>query len=552
MKLREIERLRGVAILMVMVVHWDTLQKFLPDQVKGWAGVDLFFVISGYVVTLSLVRLLPALEDEPTFLAAFDRARSSLKTFYARRFFRIMPAALAVMLLYRFFITVFPDNFGTPNQWWGEALAFFGGVYNYTHPYHNEYRMGVYWSLAVEEHFYLILPMLFVIFRTTSRRLAACLGLSLVSIVCRVLPAPDGAYNLAFYEKFPSHLRFDSLMAGVALALVAGRSSSGEAIMPRWLMRFFILPAAVVLVACLPSAAPDHVMHRVGFISLWMISGLLVGFAGMDRGYVLSFPVVGRVLEFVGERSYALYLTHTLAGRVEDSAGHQWPDYRRWAPMDVPHPWKRLLVSLVLAFVAAEVIHRLVEKPLIRIGRGLVERKPGIEIVPRGTRRMLAVAATLLALFFCRHWLLRSFGPRNLALHQNVVVSSRDENGEGGPELLVNGELESESGMHTKREDNPWVIIDLGQPTRIGTIRIYNRADGYQEEQLPLEVAVSTRGGSFDTIAVREVMFTQAFPWRIRVNYEPVRYVRLLVPRTTVFTLSEVEIYESRWVASIE
>ena len=106
---RDIQGLRGVAILAVVIYHADPA--LLPG---GFIGVDLFFVISGFVVTLSLVRLLPPLEGETSFVAAFERAKQALKTFYTRRFFRIMPAALAALLVNRFMMTIFPQSFGTP------------------------------------------------------------------------------------------------------------------------------------------------------------------------------------------------------------------------------------------------------------------------------------------------------------------------------------------------------------------------------------------------------------------------------------------------------
>ena len=228
MKLREIERLRAAAVLMVMVVHWVIDPRDLPEILRSSAsGVDLFFVISGYVVTLSLVRMLPALEAEASFVAAFDRARPVLQAFYVRRFFRSLPAALAVMLLHRLLAGALPDTFGSVPSWWNEAVAFFGGVYNYARVFHNDWSLGVYWSLAVEEHFYLVLPMLFVVFRTTNRRLAACLGIALACVVARHFArgaVPDE--DLERYLQFASHLRFDSLMAGVALALVAARGRS--------------------------------------------------------------------------------------------------------------------------------------------------------------------------------------------------------------------------------------------------------------------------------------------------------------------------------------
>jgi peptidoglycan/LPS O-acetylase OafA/YrhL len=548
MKLREIERLRAVAILMVMVVHWDTFQKLLPDIAgQSWSGVDLFFVISGFVVTLSLVRLLPPLEGETSFLDAFARARQALKTFYARRFFRIMPAALAALLIDRFLITVFPQNFGTPKAWFAEVVAFYGGVYNYAHAYHADYRMGVYWSLAVEEHFYLILPVLFVTFRTTSRRLAACVGVGSLSILCRTLPHPDGV-ALDFYEKFSSHLRFDSLMAGVALALVASQVKSSP-IMPRWLMRLFILPAVIVLIACLPAAAPAYVMMHQGFIALWFLSAVLVGFASLDQGYVLAIPGLGRVLEYIGSRSYALYLLHVMAGRFEDDLGQAWPEYRAFIPQDVLYPWRRAIALFVIAMVAAEVLHRVVERPFMRLGSALVdpERRAALRLTPRAMG-LLAGGAAIALLYYFHHGIMLAFGPRNLAFLMPVAQSSH-EDGKPWGDALVNGVLESEYGLHTKHQDGPWATIDLGRPRNIGSIRVYNRADGFQEEQLPLELSVSNDNTNFTVIARRDVMFTQAFPWRIRVEGDPQRYVRLQVPRTTALCLSEVEVFEGQGMA---
>jgi peptidoglycan/LPS O-acetylase OafA/YrhL len=551
MKLREIERLRAVAVLMTMVMHWDCLSQFLPPVARqSWSGVDLFFVISGYVVTLSLVRLLPPLEGEASFVAAFEAAKQALKTFYTRRFFRILPAALAVLLLNRFLLTIYPQTFGSPQEWFAETIAFFGGVYNYAHAYHRQYVMGPYWSLSVEEHFYLLLPVLFVVCRTKARRLAGCLAVALVSIVARAVPHADGMEAPDFYEKFASHLRFDSLMAGVALALMASHAPS-QPIMPKWLMRFAVLPACVVLIACLPGAAPDHVMLREGFIALYVLSALLVGFGGMDQGYVLSFPIIGRLLEYIGARSYALYLVHLTIIRLDDDVRQEWPKYAQLIPRLDEGAYARLAVVFGATLIVAEVLHQVIEKPFIRLGKRLIdpELRATHPASPR-VRALFAAAGVLAAAVYWRHGLLALFGPKNIALHAAVTASSH-EDGKPQSDALTNGELESEFGLHTKREDEPWATIDLGSPHRIGAIRVYNRLDGYQDEALPLELSVSDDGQNFRVIARRERMFTQAFPWRIRVGGDPVRYVRVGVPRTTPLCLSEVEIFEERWMAAL-
>ena len=118
-------------------------------------------------------------------------------------------------------------------------------------------------------------------------------------------------------------------------------------------------------------------------------------------------------------------------------------------------------------------------------------------------------------------------------------------------QALVNGELESELGAHTRHQESPWITIDLGRPRDIGSIRVYNRADGAEDEQLPLELAVSNDNTSFEVVARRDAMFTQAFPWRIRFEGAPVRYVRFQVPRLTTLCLSEVEVFEGRGMARL-
>ncbi|HEY3817214.1 MAG TPA: acyltransferase family protein [Polyangiaceae bacterium] len=549
MKLREIERLRAFAALLVLAVHWDPLKKLLPWILQDpWGGVDLFFVISGFVVTLSLVRLLPAVEDEGTFFSAFNLARQGLRTFYVRRFFRIMPAALAVALLVRVGASVFPGEFGSTRQWFDEFIAFFGGIYNYMFGFRGDLRLNVYWSLAVEEHFYLLLPVIFLMFRTTNRRLGACAGLALFSIIARGIPRPEGAQEIAF-EMYSSHLRFDSLMAGVALALV--RTVGAAPVMPKRLMRFVILPMVLVIIACLPGVAPRHVEQREGFIALWMFSGLLVSYAALDRGYVLSIPYVGRVFEYIGARSYSIYLLHQQVYRLEDAERKLWPRYAALTP-DSPHPWQRVVTLLVATFIAAELLYRLVERPFIRLGRRLIESQgQGQPLMsPRGWR-LIALAVVVWALFYARHSLLVALGPRNLARGKTVTLSTLPEDPLTGPWALVDGDLEAEHSAYTKEQDDPWMTIDLGEPTSVGSIRVYNRGDGYQNDNIPLELQVSNDGSSFETIARREVVFTQEWPWRIHCADLKARYVRLQVRKKVRMCLSEVEIFASQEMAAV-
>jgi peptidoglycan/LPS O-acetylase OafA/YrhL len=539
-KLREIELLRAAAVLMVLLHHSD-LRKLAPDILKEtWSGVDLFFVISGFVVTLSLRRLLPDLSGSPSLLTALAAARDSLHVFYARRFFRILPAAAAVILLTRALAWVSPE-FGTSDELMRESVAFFGGMYNYTFSSHlHEARLGQYWSLSVEEHFYLLLPLLFLAFRTTQSRLAACVACGFASIVARGWPGPRTTD--VFYQRFASHLRFDSLLAGVVLALVAGHlgpASSAPRIMPRGLMRGFLLPGCLALVAVLPATLPDAVLAIEAPIALWFLSAVLVAYAALDEGYV-ALPGMTRVLEYVGSRSYALYLVHVTMFRVTHVLAQLWPAYR--GLMGRGADWKHGLAQLALALAGAEILHRAVETPFLRLGR--VATDPARQAtfpVPRTAKVLAAVVAALLAPVVLRRPLVAALGPRNIALHKPVTMSSHVG---GKPDAIVNGALDGTAGARTEDENDPWIKLDLGRERHIGAIRVYAWGG-------PMRVSVSTDGEAFQQIAERATDVTEDLPWRIRPGPQLARYVRLQIPRKTSLTVSEVEVFEGETMALI-
>jgi peptidoglycan/LPS O-acetylase OafA/YrhL len=543
MKLREIERLRACAALFVLVVHWEPLKRFLPWVLGDpWSGVDLFFVISGYVVTMSLVRLLPTLDGDVDFFSALKHSRAALKTFYVRRLFRIAPAALTVALVTRALAGAFPQAFGSVTQWSAEFVAFVGGIYNYRFGFTPPQSLTVYWSLSVEEHFYLLLPMLFIVFRTRGRRFAACAALALFSIVARAVPPPEAAdLNIFGFQMYSSHLRFDSLMAGVFLALLSDLPRTTPLLPPR-LVRVVLVPAVLLIIAGLPRAASIHVTHRAGFIALWLLSGLLVSYASMDQGYVLDVPILGRVLEYLGARSYAIYLVHTVISRLESVGREQLPELAKLAP-DSDYPVARVSMMLAGTLIASEILYRAVERPCIALGRRIIAAEGRFTLSPWGRMALGGALAAFAAVYF-RHALFQALGPKNIARGAAVYGSPHAD----GAYRLTDGRLEPNLGACTNRDARPWFVIDLGRPRTIGAIRVYNRDDGYQAESVPLEVQVSDDGEGYRTVAHYDLVFTQEWPWRIRGIDLTARYLRLTPTRETNLCLSEVEVFEERWV----
>jgi hypothetical protein len=254
------------------------------------------------------------------------------------------------------------------------------------------------------------------------------------------------------------------------------------------------------------------------------------------------------VLEYLGARSYAIYLVHSVVSRVDIGLREQLPELVKLAPDD-DSPYKHLALLFGATLVASEVLYRAVERPFMRLGGRIIATEGRFRLSRWGRIALVTGLVAFGAVYF-RHRLLTTFGPKNIALHAPVIASSHEE-GRPQSDALTNGVLEPEVGLHTRREDFPSAIIDLGEPRAIGAIRVYNRDDGYQEEALPLELSVSDDGQDFRVIARREAMFTQEYPWRIRVEGRPVRYVRFNVARQSVLCLSEVEIYEQRWMAAV-
>jgi peptidoglycan/LPS O-acetylase OafA/YrhL len=366
MKLREIERLRGAAVLMVVVHHlarvapWPGLA-WLRDA--GWTGVDLFFVVSGFVVTGSLLRALPAVAS-PRVRERIVAAGPVLKAFYARRVWRILPLAwawggLAVLLAgWR------GGAFGEVPGVLRELLAVVTFHYNYFAIGVRGERLAWFWSLAVEEHFYFLLPLALVLVASARGRLVAALaGLLVVVLVLRPLVVPDALLPAWEAFRYPSHLRFDGLLVGVLLALLRARGLGARwSWRPSPILSGVLSLALVVGVAGFPLVVPFGAMLGVGSTLVALVAAVLVFLAGLDRGLVLDISGLTAPLEWLGSRSYALYLVHPLALRLVLEAGALTP-------------------ASVVAFVAVTLVwveasHRWIERPGIAFGARLRGVRP--------------------------------------------------------------------------------------------------------------------------------------------------------------------------------
>ncbi len=290
-----LDGLRTISIGIVFAAHVG-----LEDKIPGGFGVTVFFVLSGYLIT-TLLRL----EQDKS-------EQISLKRFYVRRIFRILPLFYAVLAM-----AVIASWFGLGTGIvHGDALAAqaghvanFWGILN---PGDNFIRgTGVYWSLAVEEHFYLLFPIAFLILNraglTYRRQAEVYVGVCVLVLAWRYVLIYG--FDVSIYRTYyGSDTRLDSLLFGCVAALVANPVIDGAGQSKR---RLTVLAAfgAVVILGTL--ALRDDGFRETARYTLQSVAIVAI------LRYVVAQPetLAGRLLNtrpmiWLGQLSYPFYLVH--------------------------------------------------------------------------------------------------------------------------------------------------------------------------------------------------------------------------------------------------
>ena len=313
-----LDTLRSLAILSVIVFHIYTFHDVgnIPATIAfaaqmGWVGVDLFFVLSGYLIGSQLLR--PYLPGECP----------QLWSFYRNRAFRVLPAYGVVLGVY-LILPFWRESPNLPPLW--QLLTF---TQNLFVDYRVNQAFSHVWSLCVEEHFYMFLPLIVLsMMRKPSfwKTVALIAGLVLFGICIRAfilfhslrpLALAGQRFGLVYIERiyYPTYSRLDGLLAGVTLALVKTfRPLWWNALAKRGHTLFCVGLFMVGIAIWLFTDRWDSVIGAsafgtaIGFPILSLGLGLLVASALSANGILSRFKVPGAKL--IATLAYSLYLTH--------------------------------------------------------------------------------------------------------------------------------------------------------------------------------------------------------------------------------------------------
>lgn len=366
-KIPELDGLRGIAIIMVLMHHMASenqlrsypMAKMLlyPFSTLGWAGVDLFFVLSGFLITGIL-------------LESKERASGHyFRNFYVRRVLRIMPVYyLSIFLVFVVWRGFFQQRIGTACdheiyylfylQNWLEVCRVKTGF--------NSGYIGHFWSLALEEQFYIIWPCV-VWFLSPRRLLVFSFTVLVGALIARIVFNAMATTGFEAYS-YSSFTRYDELAFG---AIVAVGRSEYSVKMERFARQtssvllpglFIMLATTLAFFGVWAPQVENPLLRIIGYTLLAAISaGLIIkALYGNADGLFRKLLRV-RGLIFIGTISYGLYIYHLFIQSVVIDWVRDSPHLNGIVGVAV--------LTLTITFVVTYTSYRFFEMPLLRLKR---------------------------------------------------------------------------------------------------------------------------------------------------------------------------------------
>ena len=306
-----LDGIRGLAVLMVLVFHFvgtvpptNGVERAIAGVANyGANGVELFFVLSGFLIT----GILYEAHDKPHYF----------RNFYMRRVLRIFPLYYGVLALLFFVAPLIPllrgpelDDLVERQAW---AWLYAVNIYLAEHDGWSFSYLNHFWSLAVEEHFYLFWPLVvFLLARRPRTLIAVCAAISMGAMLARLVGSLAGLNWLATYVLTP--FRLDGLALGALLAVTA-RQPGGL----KWLARGLPLVASVsagllaltfVWTRLISRQELELVLPGRAALILVLLACLLIWAVVASKPSAISRFFCSRPMAFLGTYSYGLYVYH--------------------------------------------------------------------------------------------------------------------------------------------------------------------------------------------------------------------------------------------------
>jgi peptidoglycan/LPS O-acetylase OafA/YrhL len=355
-----LDGLRAIAILLVFVLHADYIY-------VGWVGVQLFFVLSGFLITTILLRMKET-----------ERARDYFKKFYGRRFLRIFPLyyfylalmfAITTILIYSGYRTNYMKLFQEQVPY---ALVYGYNIYNASSAYSGESRLiGHLWSLSTEEQFYIFWPL--ILFLTPQKNLKKLLlstilaGLAFRLGITALFKYTEASF---FYSKLGVVIYVLPFSQVDAFALGAMITQFN---FPKARQQFFFLLALLPVIGLatqfystggldtisalgFPFPLTKDLKQVWGYLYLDYLFALLVYLVVKEKMFLRLLE--SRIMLYLGKISYGLYVYHYailwFVARIRDLGIQE----------SIAKPLT-LLISAAITFLLATISYKYIEKPIL-------------------------------------------------------------------------------------------------------------------------------------------------------------------------------------------
>ncbi|MGA3067688.1 MAG: acyltransferase, partial [Tepidisphaeraceae bacterium] len=357
-RVAQLDGVRGIAILLVLLWHyWACEVRLAPHSLLAhvnlmfgitWSGVDLFFVLSGFLIT--------------GILLDHRGASNFFRVFYLRRLCRIFPLYFLVLGLYAALLLVLGSRASSAAfHWLFENRLPLWSYATFTQNFFMGHRgtyggnwLGCTWSLAVEEQFYLVIPLLVYFLPRRAFAIVAIAAVVAAPLLRFLSPGLHAFVDTPF--------RSDSLLSGALLALLVRRPLLVSWIMerrgPLRMLFAFLLSGAGVM-----AWRQDYFgVFRHSWLAMLYAAFILIAY--LDTEPRLTRLLSSRVLVWFGRCSYGIYLIHMpVSGLLHGLFRHRPPELLDWPGAVLT------LVSLAITLALAAASFRFLESPILRLGR---------------------------------------------------------------------------------------------------------------------------------------------------------------------------------------